>query len=671
MTDGQDPGPDQRPKPDDRDESGPRMPKGIMIWLVVVVVVVMLTSFSRYDPFGNRPESLALQEFNEEVDAGNVRSAKVQGRVVSGKLAPGGTTTRFRVSVTERYLDSAKLDYLAKMIPEFRIEDPSIMRDVFLPMLPWLIFLALLWFLLFRQMRVPGGSGGILSFGKSRAKLATKETGVTFDDVAGIEEAKNEVKELVEFLKNPESFQRLGGRAPRGVMLIGPPGTGKTLLAKAIAGEAGVPFLSISGSDFVEMFVGVGASRVRDLFRQAKEGAPCIVFLDEIDAVGRRRGSGLGGGHDEREQTLNAILVEMDGFERDTGVIVMAATNRPDVLDPALLRPGRFDREIVVDLPDIKGREEILAVHAAKVKMDDNVDLTVLARGTPMFSGADLEAVINEAAIQATMKGKEAVNMAELEEARDKVKWGKQKRSKVMTEEDKRMTAIHESGHAVVAYLHPKVEPIHKVTIIPRGMSLGSTMVLPERDRYDIKKQEAAGQITWALGGRAAEEAFCEDISSGAEKDLEQATEIARRMVCKWGMSEALGPLNYTENEEHLFLGREITRSKSHSEAVAVQIDQEIKAIIDVGHAEATKMIGENREGAMALTEALLRYESLSADEVRRLMDGDDVETLRPPAPPPETTPLDPEETEDGPSERADADADGQDDEQDRSAAAI
>ena len=671
MTDGQQPGPDPRPKPDDRDERGPRMPKGIIIWLVVVVLVVMLTSFSRYDPFGKGPRGLTLQEFNHEVEAGTVRRASVQGRVITGDLAPGGKTTKFRVSVTERYLDSGKLDYLAKQIPEFRIEDPSIMRDIFLPMLPWLIFLGLLWFLLFRQMRVPGGSGGILSFGKSRAKLATKETGVTFDDVAGIDEAKSEVKELVEFLKNPESFQRLGGRAPRGVMLIGAPGTGKTLLAKAIAGEAGVPFLSISGSDFVEMFVGVGASRVRDLFRQAKEGSPCIVFLDEIDAVGRRRGSGLGGGHDEREQTLNAILVEMDGFERDTGVIVMAATNRPDVLDPALLRPGRFDREIVVDLPDIKGREEILAVHGAKVKMGEDVDLRVLARGTPMLSGADLEAVINEAAIQATMKGKEDVNMADLEEARDKVKWGKQKRSKVMTEEDKRLTAIHESGHAVVAYLHPKVEPIHKVTIIPRGMSLGSTMVLPERDRYDIKKQEAAGQIAWALGGRAAEETFCEDISSGAEKDLEQATEIARRMVCKWGMSEALGPLNYTENEEHLFLGREITRSKSHSEAVAVQIDQAIKTIIDAGHGEAKMMVEENRDGAMALTEALLRYESLSADEVRRLMNGEDVETLRPPAPPPERKPLEADAPEGDKSETENADANGRGDDKDRSAAAV
>ena len=624
------PGPEHKPKPDDREQRGPRMPKGIMLWLVVVVAVVIMTSFSTYTPFGQGPRRLSLQQFSDEVKAGTIRSARVQGRLITGELVEGGETGKFRVSVTERYLDSAKLDYLAEKIPDFRIEPPSVMREVFLPMIPWLVFVGLLWFVLFRQMRVPGGTGGILSFGKSRAKLASKDTGVTLDDVAGIDEAKNEVKELVEFLRNPEQFRRLGGRAPRGVMLIGAPGTGKTLLAKAIAGEAGVPFLSISGSDFVEMFVGVGASRVRDLFRQAKESPPCIVFLDEIDAVGRRRGSGLGGGHDEREQTLNAILVEMDGFERDTGVIIIAATNRPDVLDPALLRPGRFDRHIVVDLPDVKGREGILAVHAAKVKMADDVDLEVLARGTPAFSGADLEAVINEGAIQATMRDKAAVGMDDLEEARDKVRWGKQKRSRVMTEDDRRMTAIHESGHAVIAYLDPKVEPLHKVTIIPRGMSLGSTMVLPKTDRYDIKRGEALAQIAWALGGRVAEEAFCEDISSGAEKDLEQATDIARRMVCKWGMSEIVGPLNYSEGEEHLFLGREITRTKTHSEAVAVKIDAEIKAIIDQCHESAKQMIEAHREGSRAITDALLRYESLDAEEVDRLMKGENAESIRP-----------------------------------------
>ena len=660
------PGPDQTPGSDDGEQRRPRMPKGIMLWLVVVVAVVIMTSFSTYTPFGHGPRRLSLQQFNDEVKAGTIKTAKVQGRLITGQLAEGGETGKFRVSVTERYLDSGKLDYLAEKIPDFRIEPPSIMREVLLPMIPWLVFLGLLWFVLFRQMRMPGGTGGILSFGKSRAKLAPKDTGVTLDDVAGIEEAKNEVKELVEFLKSPDEFRRLGGRAPRGVMLIGAPGTGKTLLAKAIAGEAAVPFVSISGSDFVEMFVGVGASRVRDLFRQAKESAPCIVFLDEIDAVGRRRGSGLGGGHDEREQTLNAILVEMDGFERETGVIIIAATNRPDVLDPALLRPGRFDRQIIVDLPDIKGREAILAVHAGKVKMATDVDLKVLARGTPTFSGADLEAIINEAAIQATMRDKEAVGMEDLEEARDKVRWGKQKRSRVMTEEDKRMTAIHESGHAVIACLDPKVEPLHKVTIIPRGMSLGSTMVLPKTDRYDIKRGEAIAQITWALGGRVAEEAFCEDISSGAEKDLEQATGIARRMVCKWGMSETIGPLNYTEGEEHLFLGREITRSKTHSEAMAVKIDGEIKAIIDSCHERAKQMVEAHREPAMAIAEALLRYESLDAEEVGRLMKGEDVEGLRPA---PEQHPQQPSDDEGGEPNRSATDSDGPPDDKDRSAA--
>ena len=619
---------EERPSPgpagpgSDKEPRGPRIPKGVLLWLGLVLVVLLLTSLSSYDPLGHGPRRLSLQEFNREVDGGTVAKARVQGRVIAGDLAEGGESTKFRVSVTERYLDSTKLDYLASRIADFRVEDPSIMRDLFLPMIPWIIFFCLLWFLLFRQMRVPGGSGGILSFGKSRAKLSMKDTGVTFEDVAGIDEAKAEVQELVEFLKNPEQFWRLGGRAPRGVMLIGAPGTGKTLLAKAIAGEAGVPFMNISGSDFVEMFVGVGASRVRDLFKQAKAYPSCIIFLDEIDAVGRRRGTGLGGGHDEREQTLNAILVEMDGFERESGIIVIAATNRPDVLDPALLRPGRFDREIVVDLPDIKGREEILKVHARKVKMAPGVDLGVLARGTPMLSGADLEAVINEAAIHATMRGKEAVGMEDLEEARDKVKWGKQKRSKIMTEEDRRMTAIHESGHAVVAFLHPKVEPIHKVTIIPRGMSLGSTMVLPERDRYDVKREEAFAQITWALGGRCAEEAFCDDVSSGAQQDIEQATEIARRMVCKWGMSKEVGLVNCSEAEEHLFLGREITRTKTHSEALAVRIDDEIRAIIESCHAHAKRIIEEHRDLAEAVTEALLRYESLDAEEVRQLMGG-------------------------------------------------
>jgi len=439
--------------------------------------------------------------------------------------------------------------------------------------------------------------------------------------------------EIVEFLTNPARFQRLGGRIPRGVMLIGPPGTGKTLLAKAIAGEAAVPFLSICGSDFVEMFVGVGASRVRDLFRQAKEASPCIIFLDEIDAVGRRRGSGLGGGHDEREQTLNAILVEMDGFERDEGIILVAATNRPDVLDPALLRPGRFDREIYIDLPDVKGREEILKVHAKRVKMSPTVDMRILARGTASFSGADLEAIINESAILATMHNRNAVEMEDLEEARDKIRWGRQKRSRVMDEEDKRITAIHESGHTLIGKLLPEVEPVHKVSIIPQGRSLGSTMYLPEKDRYHMQRKRLLGSICVALAGRISESMFCNDISSGAQSDFEHATEIARLMVCKWGMSEKLGPINYSDNEEHLFLGREITRTRTHSEATAVAIDDEIRAIVDQCYQRTQALLQENAEKVKRITEALMKYETLYSEDVDKVIAGEPIENLRPSPP--------------------------------------
>ncbi len=617
----------QQGPPRRRDPGGPNMARGLVVWAIVMVAVVLLLSLSSYDPLSGRTQQISIKRFNEALDADTIKRARVQDGWIYGEMKAGGAVAKFKVYVGGRYLDFRKVDELSKKIDDFQIQPQSLMRNILLPMIPWVLMFVLLWFFLFRQMRGPG-AGGILSFGKSQAKRITKSTGVTFDDVAGVEEAKEEVKELVEFLKNPEEFHRLGGRSPRGVMLVGPPGTGKTLLAKAIAGEAGVPFLSISGSDFVEMFVGVGASRVRDLFRQAKEESPCIIFLDEIDAVGRRRGSGLGGGHDEREQTLNAILVEMDGFERDTGVIVIAATNRPDVLDPALLRPGRFDRQVVVDLPDIKGREAILRVHGKKIKMAADIDYKVMARGTPMFSGADLEAVLNEAAIQATIKGKDAVEMEDFEEARDKIMWGKQKRSRVMTEEDRRMTAIHESGHAVVAYLHPHTEPIHKVTIIPRGMFLGATMFLPERDRYDIKRGEALGQMMMAMGGRIAEELFCNDIGSGAKNDLEQCTKLARKMVCDWGMS-SLGFISYSDSEEHLFLGREIARHRTHSEATAIRIDEEVKKLIDSCYAEAKRMLEEHRKEAMAIAEALLRYESLDADEVDRLMHGAPVESLR------------------------------------------
>jgi cell division protease FtsH len=517
-------------------------------------------------------------------------------------------------------------ELLAKLstIPGFEYDNSNQLLMNLLYISLWLVPLGLFWFFLMRQFRAPGGTGSILSFGKLRTRQTTQEQPrITFDDVAGIDEAKEEVREVIEFLKNPEKFQRLGGRIPRGIMLVGPPGTGKTLLAKAIAGEAEVPFYSICGSDFVEMFVGVGASRVRDLFKQAKESSPCIIFLDEIDAVGRRRGSGLGGAHDEREQTLNAILVEMDGFDTNQQVIVIASTNRPDVLDPALLRPGRFDREIVIDLPDVKGRVEILKVHARNVKMAHDIELNVLARATPTFSGADLAAIINEAAIRATLAGKESVEMDDLEESRDKIRWGRQKRSRVMDEHDRRVTAYHESGHAIVTLLCPEVEPLHKVTIIPRGMSLGATMMLPEKDQYTFTRRRLFGKIKVALAGRIAEQIFFDDFSSGAANDIQQATELARRMVCEFGMSDTVGPIRYTTREHHVYLGSEIVQPREHSEATAELIDGEIKKLVDTAYQEAERLIREHLDDTKRLAEALLKYESLSAAEVDRVLVGE------------------------------------------------
>jgi cell division protease FtsH len=507
--------------------------------------------------------------------------------------------------------------------------EPSPVLPFVLSLAPWVILILLFWFFFLRQMRIPGG-GNVLSFGKSRARMAGPDRNrITFADVAGIEEAKEEVGEIIEFLKNPQRFQRIGARIPRGVLLVGPPGCGKTLLAKAIAGEADRPFFSISGSDFVEMFVGVGASRVRDLFRQAKDNAPCIVFLDEIDAVGRRRGTGLGGGHDEREQTLNAILVEMDGFDTVGGIITLAATNRPDVLDPALLRPGRFDREIVIDPPDVKGREEILKVHARKVKMLSGLDFGVVARSTPMFSGADLEALINEAALAAVMKNREAVLLEDLEEARDKVMWGRQKRSRVMDEEDRKITAYHEAGHALLLSLLPDAEPLHKVTIVPRGMALGSTMNLPTKDRYHVRRSKVITEIKGLFGGRAAEKAVFQDVTAGAANDIKRASELARLMVTQWGMSEALGPVSYSDAEEHLFLGREISRQTNRSEATAELIDHEIKSILEACFRETEDLVARHRDPLDRIARALIRYEVLSGDEVRAILDGKDIDALK------------------------------------------
>jgi cell division protease FtsH len=515
---------------------------------------------------------------------------------------------------------------------DFRISEPNTALIYILGTVgPWLLVLAIVWFFILRQMRSPGGTGGVLSFGRSRASLYTKEnrTNITFDDVAGMEEAKAEVREIIEFLKNPAKFARLGGSIPRGVLLVGSPGTGKTLLAKAIAGEAEVPFFSISGSDFVEMFVGVGASRVRDLFKQAREASPCIIFLDEIDAVGRKRGTGMGGGHDEREQTLNAILVEMDGFDSDKGIILVGATNRPDVLDPALLRPGRFDRQVVIDRPDAKGREAILKVHARKVKIGGYVDLQIIAKATVGFSGAELAAVINEAAILAAMKNKDAVDMSDLEEARDRVRWGREKRSRAVEEEDKKVTAYHEAGHAIVSILTPDQDPVHKVTIISRGRALGATLSLPEKDDYNHWRQKLLGRIAVCFGGRIAEELVFGDVSAGAQNDIEQATNLARVMVCELGMSPKVGPIKYTADDENLFLGHEFRLGSNVSERTRELLDEEIKRILDEQYRAATVLLQNQRAALDLVAAALLKHETLSGDEIAAVMRGDSLEEFR------------------------------------------
>ncbi len=520
--------------------------------------------------------------------------------------------------------------------------ESGLLSSMLLIWAPWVLILVF-FFIFMRQMRSQGGAGGVMSFGRSRAQLYTKEnhTNVTFEDVAGNVEAKSEVREVVEFLKNPGRFTRIGGRIPRGILLVGSPGCGKTLLAKAIAGEAEVPFYSISGSDFVEMFVGVGASRVRDLFKQARDNSPCIIFLDEIDAVGRRRGSGMGGGHDEREQTLNAILVEMDGFGTDEGIIVIAATNRPDVLDPALLRPGRFDREVTIDLPDAEAREQIIGVHLKKVKAAGDIDLGVLARSTPGYSGADLAATVNEAAIMAVLDKKDEVSMEHLEEARDKVRYGRKKLSAKLQEEDRRITAYHESGHAVVALELEDTDDPHKVTIVPRGRALGATMMVPEKESYHMQKKRLLAQLAVLFGGRAAEEVFCGDISAGASDDIRRATELARTMITELGMSDKIGPINYAERQGSDFLGTELLSGKWHSEETAREIDAEVKTYLSDAYARALTIVRGNSEAILKMADALMRYETLDAAEMKALLSGADVEGLRPPR---EDTPQPPAE---------------------------
>ena len=508
-------------------------------------------------------------------------------------------------------------------------EQGSLMYMVLTSWFPIILFVGF-WIFLMRQMQ--SGGNKALSFGKSQARLSTdQQKKVAFHDVAGVEEAKEELQEIVEFLKEPQKFQKLGGRIPKGVLLMGPPGTGKTLLARAIAGEASVPFFSISGSDFVEMFVGVGASRVRDLFGQGKKNAPCIIFIDEIDAVGRHRGAGLGGGHDEREQTLNQLLVEMDGFESNEGVILIAATNRPDVLDPALLRPGRFDRQVIVTLPDIKGREGILKVHSRHIPLGEDVDLSVLARGTPGFSGAQLANMVNEAALNAARYDRKGVSMADFEEAKDKVLMGKERRSVIMSDEDQRNTAYHEAGHALVAYMLPDTDPLHKVTIIPRGRALGVTMQLPEEDKYNYTKEYMEASIAILLGGRVAEELVLESCTTGASNDLERVTELSRQMVCEWGMSEDMGPLTFGKREEQIFLGREIAQHQDYSEQTAINIDKEVKKIVFRGYEQARQVLREHRDALVRLAEALLEYETLDLEDIDAVVKGARVQKeLRP-----------------------------------------
>ncbi len=595
-----------------------KLNRPVTIW---IFVILMLTLFQFKTLLSPQAQELSYSDFVAKVEGGLVRSFNLEedGVNATGDLIDG---RRYAVALMPN--DSLLQQMLLKHQVSIKVVTSNkLLNFVFTVVVPPLVFVFILWFVFSRQMR--GIGKGAMSFGKSRVRLLEKgRQKYTFADVAGIQEAKEEVEEIIDFLKDPKKFQKLGGRIPKGVLLVGPPGTGKTLLAKAIAGEANVPFFSISGSDFVEMFVGVGASRVRDMFEQGKKNAPCIIFMDEIDAVGRHRGAGIGGGNDEREQTLNALLVEMDGFDTENGVIMIAATNRPDVLDPALLRPGRFDRQIVIDLPDLTGREGILRVHTKRVVLEPDLDVTRIARGTPGFSGADLENLVNEAALLAARRNKKFITMDEMEEARDKVRWGRERKSRVLDDKDKRITAYHEAGHALVIHEMEGSEPLHKVTIIPRGIAyLGATMQLPEKDKYHERRSELMARLTGLMGGRIAEEVEFGDVTSGARSDLKNATEIARRMVCEWGMSENLGPMTFGNREEHIFLGREVSRSIDYSESTAVKIDAEVRAIIEKAYQGAREIITRRRDTLTRIAEALIEREVLEAEEIDRLIRGE------------------------------------------------
>ncbi|MGE8659723.1 MAG: ATP-dependent zinc metalloprotease FtsH [Achromobacter sp.] len=611
----------------------------VAVWMVIALV--LFTVFKQFDGRAQTQDGVTYTQFMDDAKAGRIRKVDVQGGPGGDVLyvTPDAGRAYTLTSPGDLWMVSDLLKYGVQVSGKPR-EEQSLLMSIFVSWFPMLLLIGV-WVFFMRQMQ-GGGRGGAFSFGKSRARMLDENTNqITFADVAGCDEAKEDVQELVDFLRDPSKFQKLGGRIPRGVLMVGSPGTGKTLLAKAIAGEAKVPFFSISGSDFVEMFVGVGAARVRDMFENAKKHAPCIIFIDEIDAVGRQRGAGLGGGNDEREQTLNQMLVEMDGFESGQGVIVIAATNRPDVLDPALLRPGRFDRQVVVPLPDIRGREQILKVHMRKVPLSPNVDATILARGTPGFSGADLANLVNEAALFAARRNGRTVDMSDFEKAKDKIIMGAERRSIVMPEEERKNTAYHESGHAIVARMLPKTDPVHKVTIIPRGRALGVTMQLPESDRYSMDKSRLLSTIAVLFGGRIAEELFMNQMTTGASNDFERATAIARDIVTRYGMTDELGPMVYAENEGEVFLGRSVTKTTHMSEATMQKVDSEIRRIIDEQYGVARKILEDNRDKVEAMTAALLEWETIDADQI------DDIIQGRPPRPP--KTPQGPSDTPDTP----------------------
>ncbi|PIT11827.1 ATP-dependent zinc metalloprotease FtsH [Snodgrassella alvi] len=598
--------------------------KNLFVWLVLALI--LMAAFNAITEKKESKKQIEYSQFIQQVNKGEIASVNIEGSVVNGFQLKGVRNDKSSfVTNAPTPLENNLINNLltknvrVNVIPE---EKPSFLTNLLYSMLPMLLLIGVFFYFM-RSMQGGGGKGGAFSFGKSRARLLDKEANkITFADVAGCDEAKEEVQEVVDYLRAPQRYQTLGGRMPRGILMCGSPGTGKTLLAKAIAGEAQVPFFSISGSDFVEMFVGVGASRVRDMFEQAKKNAPCIIFIDEIDAVGRQRGAGLGGGNDEREQTLNQLLVEMDGFDSNTTVIVIAATNRPDVLDPALMRPGRFDRQVVVPLPDIRGREQILKVHAAKVPLDKSVDLPILARGTPGFSGADLANLVNEAALFAGRRNKTKVDMSDFEDAKDKIYMGPERRSMVMHEDEKKATAYHESGHAVVAETLDFTDPVHKVTIMPRGRALGLTWQLPERDRISMYEDQMLNQISIMFGGRIAEQMFIGRVSTGASNDFERATQLARDMVTRYGMSKKMGPMVYGENENEVFLGRSVTQSKNISEKTMQEVDAEVRRILDEQYAIAYKILDENRDKMHTMAHALIEWETIDRDQVLEIMAG-------------------------------------------------